>query len=1136
MKHKLQKILFLAAALLCTIGVWAQEDETYEYLTLEEANIQEGVGYTIETADIYIYNVGQDKFLKLDKSLADKGDPVYVFNSGSGNDYHNFFSFTKDKSNYNINDNGNSFVFNGWNVPDPGDQFKLTATEMVFDKDAVRTALAVGITADAKAELLAQIEKATALGVDVTEAQAVYDNLTATLDEVEAVKTALADAMALLASPENPTDMTAKIVNPYFEENSNGWETTVQGLDNQGVDNRMEFPPAFTGKSWVNESESRSFMGRMHQVVTGLPNGVYKVNLAAYVSTLHLYNNTDSLEYVFANESKKLLDSATPKMYYWFVNVTDGTLDIGLAQDSILSNRTYIDNAGLTYYGNSLASYQYMGTALKEEVDSLFGEGSPRVFSSEYLDNVYAIADEAIVATTPETALDAYNRGLKAAADLSANANFYDQVQAEIENLDLYIWQLGFDMEDQQDELQDIYDNHTTSNEDLKALLSTIRAEEEAFIKENIHGVDDAFPMGQEYPFIVNSSFDGGSAEGWNLTGAESGGGASGVEEFWSKQGYDMYQEFTGMKPGVWRFQIEGFYRTQGGAGGSCNNWNNAQGENVGANKVYSFFGINTRSTEFPNYASKGLDMEALGYGAETNPNTTPINYKNRNDNYWGIHTLWRPDGEVRVWLPDRIYGADDYFHLNDDYVKSVTGFVGSDGKLKIRIYNTDYENVVGDDWTLIGDTHLYYMGSDADYVRPYLQELVDSADVIETQSMAKAVKEALQSSISKAKTSLAGNDGLDMIENYTALQKAINDTKESTEKYQQLNIKLNQLLDGIDIYEESASQEAKDAATALYTEVGEKMTAGSYNVDEINDVIARIDDAIYNLKVPTGVATDDDPQDWTFTIRNPKYLEDKAGWNFTTVGSVEQETNEGLGVAEGWSANFDTYQDIYGLNKGVYKVTVQGFYRQKNGEQNANSYQLYLAEQLGKTDKLNSQALTATPYVNRGRFYANIDTVIAKKVVFIPESDDEISIFSTAPGNGGWVTYVDSLTSDIPATYYFPDNRARAAVRFAADTYLNEIYTQVGDDGHLRIGACNGSALEGDWVVFTNWTLTYYGTDSKYADLTGIENVGAKSEVVGQKFYTIDGRQISGLQRGINIVRTTTADGKTTVKKIMIR
>lgn len=1175
MKHKIQQTLMLVTSLFCSSVGWAQDAGTnYGNLTIEQAQLQEGVGYTLATngrnfwysntsklvtskdggvttldpadsaavfgfvnysGSTYVYSVGQKKFLKRDVTLDVKGDPVYIFDSGSGGDYRYFFSFTIDKSNYNINDNGSLFVFNGWNNPDTGDQFKVTATALTFDPMVARTSLAMGITANSKADLLSLIQKAAALGVDVTEAQAIYDAPLATLDEIQVVKTALSDAMASLATPEHPADMTAKIINPTFNENSDGWESTVTGIDNiKGVDNRMEFPPAFTGKSWVNENGSNSFMGRMHQVVTGLPNGVYKVGLAAYVSTLHLYNLTDSLEYVFANDSKKLLDSATPKLYHWFVNVTDGTLDIGLAQDSILSNRTYIDNASLTYFGNTLASFQYMGQALREEVNSLFGEGTTRTFTQSYFDAVNTIADEISTSTTPEDALAAYNRGLQAAAALYANANYYDRVDEEIKNLDIYILQLGFDMVDQQDELQMLYDDHSATNEKLSELLASIYDAEVAFIKENIHGADDAFPKGQEYPFIVNSSFEGGSAAGWNLTGADSGGGASGVEEFWAKKGYDMHQDFTGMKPGVWRFEVEGFYRAAGGAGGSCDRWNSAQGENTGQNTVYSFFGINSRSTTFPNYASHGLDMAALGYGAETNPNTTDINYKKRNDNYWGIHTLWRPDGEVRVWLPDRIYGADDYFHFNDDYVKSLTGFVGPDGKLTIRINNTDYANVVGDEWTLIGDTHLYYVGSDADLVRPYLQELIDSADVVVAHPMPAGVKQTLETAIVAAKTSVAGSNGIDMITCYTNLQKAISDTKESADKYVQLNGKVNELLDNVDIYAESASQEAKNAATSLYDEVTKKMLAGSYSVDQINEVIAQIDKSIYDLKVPTGVATDDAPQNWTFTIRNPKYLEGTAGWNFT-IGSVEQEPDFGLGVAEGWSKNFDTYQDIYGLPKGTYKVQVQGFYRQQDGGKNVLSYQLFYADQLGKVDKLSLQAQAATLFVNRGRFYANADTIIAKSVTFIPADDTEKSILASAPGNGGWATYIDSLTTNVPATYYFPDNRARAATRFGAGMYVNELYTQVGDDGHLRIGAYNGSSLAGDWVVFTNWELTYFGTNSKYAQATGIAAVGSE-EVVSRKVFTVDGRQVNSLQKGINIIRTTTAGGKTTIRKVIVR
>ena len=1183
MKHLLQTVVCLIASLSLTTSLWAQ-DESKSYLTLPEAGLQEGVGYTLQTNgrsfwysnanrlvtshdagltneqfdptdsaavfgfvsfddNNYIYSVKQKKFLSKDVSLTAKGDIVYIFNSGSTDDYHTFFSFTQDKRDLNINDNGNSFVFNGWSVPDAGDQFKVTATSITYNADAVRTQLIQALTADQKAVLLARIHDAQELGVDVSDAQAVYDNPNATPSAVSAAIQALADAMAAMATPEHPVDVTEKIVNPYFEENFNGWETTVKNLDENRVDDRMSmYPPAMTGKSWCNGNDSRSFMGRQHQVITGLQNGVYKFSLGAYVSTLDLYNSTDSLEYVFANDAKTLIDSPRPKIYHVFVRVTDGTLDVGLSQDSILSNRTYIDNANLIYYGNSLASYRHLGTALQEDVDSLYGEGTDAIYASGYMTQVHDIAARIQVAETPEAALALfYGEGLKAKAELVKSISYYNQVEKEIDDLEEYIWQMGFEMEDFQSRLKEIYAAHTMENQELGELLGTLHDDIVNFIKDNIHGADDQYPNGQEYPFLVNSSFEGGSAEGWNLTGAEAGGGASGVLEFWSKKGWDMYQDFEGMKPGIWRFSVEGFYRTAGGSGGSQQKWNDNKGQNKGSNVVRSFFGINSRVAPLANFASEGLDMTQYGFTADTNPNTTSINYQNRtSDNYWGMGHVWKGvDGDGNDvyedrWFPDRIYGCDDYFNANDDYVRSAMGFVGPDGKLRLRIFNNDTENIDGDDWTIIGDTHLYYIGADADSIRPYLQELIDAATPLSQQSLPKGVKADLTAKLAAAETSAAGSDGVDMISKYTDLQTSMEDARVSVEKYAELKDKIDALLDAQDLYGDAATQQAQTEAQTLYTTASETWQNGNCRVDEVDGIIAQIDEAIFNLKIPAAEATDDAPQDWTFYLNNPKYQDGTRGWTFS-AGNVEQHADQGMGIAEGYSTQFNTYQDVYGLRKGTYKVTVQGFYRQGNDDKNAKSYQLYLANNLGKTDQLSEADRKAEPFINRGRFYANADTVVAHSVVFIPESDDDKAAFQSAPGSG-WKTYVDSLTTESVVKYYFPASRATAALRFYDGYYVNEIYTQVGNDGHLRIGACNSDFLSNDWVVFTNWTLTSYGPNSKHASLTGITNANVSSVVASEKIFTIDGRQVSRLQKGINIIRTTMADGHTSVKKILVK
>ncbi|MBM6993006.1 MAG: hypothetical protein I3J02_07075 [Prevotella sp.] len=79
-----------------------------------------------------------------------------------------------------------------------------------------------------------------------------------------------------------------------------------------------------------------------------------------------------------------------------------------------------------------------------------------------------------------------------------------------------------------------------------------------------------------------------------------------------------------------------------------------------------------------------------------------------------------------------------------------------------------------------------------------------------------------------------------------------------------------------------------------------------------------------------------------------------------------------------------------------------------------------------------------------------------------------------------------------------------------------------------------NGSTVNGlGWFKVDNFRLYYESTTMQ---TSGVNDIEAASEVVGQKYYSVDGREISKPHRGIAIVKTKLANGSVKVQKTIVK
>ena len=112
---------------------------------------------------------------------------------------------------------------------------------------------------------------------------------------------------------------------------------------------------------------------------------------------------------------------------------------------------------------------------------------------------------------------------------------------------------------------------------------------------------------------------------------------------------------------------------------------------------------------------------------------------------------------------------------------------------------------------------------------------------------------------------------------------------------------------------------------------------------------------------------------------------------------------------------------------------------------------------------------------------------------------------------------------------YFYPNSMRGAGARFAKDNdaYLNKILVKVEEGGSINFGLYKDTTIDGDWCMFDDFKLFYLGTD----DSVGINGVAGNSQVT-KNIFTMDGRRVNTLQKGINIVKMS--DGS--VKKVLVK
>ncbi len=968
----------------------------------------------------------------------------------------------------------------------------------------------------AKGKLYAAMQSAEAAGVDVSAAAALLANPDATVEEVLAQVPKLAEAIEDLASPDNPLDVSSKYLvtpAPIAKGTPEGWTVT-----------QPDGTAGSTGDTSDGVGEFWSKLGySIKRTIPGLPAGVYDFKAIALTRTdmkTKFYVGTDTVD--VATVSSSVVNSRS-QAATWFNSDDDGdgvnngthVIRVVLPKDSDITVGITAASTGdgwtvwrefqILSYGRGVETFRYINQDVLDQVAAI-KDDDVNNYTTSLMEETENTATAGVNSATKEEAADYYVKASALLKDLKANVAAYAKLYETYTESEEEAYQYNnpeavLELVEQAEEM---YEGRTASTEEILAMVASIEK-----------ALDDcrknSYEVGDDVTYLIkNPTFNDEKAEN-NYQQPQS-------TEFWTganvigagwitdtrlaevyNQDCDIHQDLVGLQKGAYRLSIQAFYRS--GYASATGYQNYLNGDSL--TKAYIYMGLTQQRV-------KSI------YACTFDESVTSLS---RQNNWVNVGS----DGDPR-YVPntmDESYvafngsvDADQDPSFDDNYRNVVYGVVTEDGgSMPIGFKISGHSD---GSWVIFRDFRLEFMGNDPVYVKPVLVNKMNEAqDEYLSQKMTAEHKNALNKSLADGQSAIDAMDGDAMMDVFTAIANAEKNADVSIAAYKTLEASYDSLKAEYDDADQ-ASAEARTKAETLLNEVNSMLENGTIEVADIPAKQREMLLARKALMIQPG--SDENPSKYTNWIMNPSY-EKQDGW---TVNKTAGDGNPGVehNTMEIWNATADVYQVVEGLPEGTYEVRVQGLFRPVSA---AEAW----ADLLG--DSIEN-------YGERATIYANWDSVTP--TYWCSKYDPDLYSWTI----GGYSDMIDSVynetTGELEAvTYHLANNREAAAYQFEMNYYpVLTFYTYVGADGILRLGFKNTDHKVQDWFVVSNWELYYHGKNSKYAEATGIHDLDVNENANFNEIYTVDGRRVNGLQKGLNIVRGKTADGKVVTKKIMVK
>lgn len=545
--------------------------------------------------------------------------------------------------------------------------------------------------------------------------------------------------------------------------------------------------------------------------------------------------------------------------------------------------------------------------------------------------------------------------------------------------------------------------------------------------------------------------------------------------EAWNNRQFDIYQDVTGLPAGIYEIQVQGFYRKQRGA----NAWNTYQKGDVTV-PVYVY--LDNSSTPLKNIFSE------------------PSNAGFYSGDYY-----CSPTG---LYFPNDMSTSAQAFSA-DMYRQSAFGLVMDEAQqIKIGVKGATNQN--NDSWAIWDNFKLIYLGFDSQYIRPALQQALETAEKLTSQTMGKTTYQKLTGIMAEAEEAVQTTDGERMFQLLSQLYIVNEEAVTSISSFQPLIEALDELQWAIDNYH-VASSEVQQQAISLHKLITDNAYGHQYEEEDIEEQIYQINEQIILLRIPENLdmATATAPVECTTLLATPSFERDGEnsiqGWygqgNFNFGNTIAQTQAMAL---EAYQRNFLLYQPISRIPNGYYAMQVSAFYRYGTANEDADHYRL--------GEQCNDAYIFMSDVTEDGDY-------ISKPLLLMSSGASPEPV-----GSGEEITNSDNL--------FVPNDMISSVAYFQKGRYTNYLLFNVTQES-MYIGIEKINTVMADWVIMDDFRLFYYGTERPVDEQLGIEETCILGQSQSAKAcFDLSGRRVSDSYNGFVIRRQTLPNGTVVTRK----